>query len=106
MSLGPYRPIKDLEHALERGQLEMAIAAAKDVAREHSGVPLDVALRFLPVVAEQRGAAYDEWALRWLARWITEGPGRTIEGAAEVAAALADLPSEPVESWETIRRVS
>src|SRR5271165_96388 len=34
MGLGPYRPIRDLERALERSQLDKAVALAKDVARE------------------------------------------------------------------------
>lgn len=104
MGLGPYRPIKDLERALERGELDLAIAAAKDVSREYGGpIKLDIALRFLPVVSEQRREDYDGWALRWLARWSTETPGATIEQAAEVAACLADLPAEPT-AFETIRR--
>ena len=37
----------------------------------------------------------DVWALRWLARWISETHGVTIDRAAEVAATLADLPAEP-----------
>ncbi len=78
MGLGPYRPIKDLERALERGELELAIAAAKDVARAYGRpIQLDIAVRFLPVVAEQRPEDYDGWALRWLARWSTESPGAT-----------------------------
>ena len=107
MGLGPYRPIKDLERALERGELDMAIAAAKDCAREYGHpIQLDVALRFLPVVIAQKPGAYDGWALRWLARWSAEAAGATIEAAAEIAAALADLPTEPVVSWETITRLS
>jgi hypothetical protein len=38
-----------------------------------------------------------------LVRWLTEMPGVTIDRAAEVAASLADLPAEPMESWETLR---
>lgn len=38
---------------------------------------------------------YDRWALRWLGRWAAEAPDATIEQAAELAASLADLPSEP-----------
>jgi len=60
-------------------------------------------MRFLPVVAVQRVEAYDGWALRWLVRWSTEASGATIERAAVIAAALADLPTEPLMSWETLR---
>jgi hypothetical protein len=103
MGLGPYRPIDDLERALERGELTIAIALARDVVRERGhpiGLPL--ALRFLPLVVSQRLDAYDDFARRWLARWLSETPGATIEQAAEVAGALADLPTEP-SVWETLR---
>ncbi len=85
MGLPPYRPRKDLEHWLDRGNLRMSITAAKGLVADNGGRPLDLAtaLRFLPLVAEQ----LDAWALRWLGRWI--------EQAAEVAALLADLTAEP-----------
>ena len=103
MGLGPYRPLRDLEHALERGQLKMAVAAAKDVAHKYGRpIGLDLALRFLPLVAAQQLDAYDGWACRWLARWLTETPGVTADQAAEVAASLAELPSEPA-AFETLR---
>lgn len=103
MGLGPYRPLRDLEHALERGQLKMAVAAAKDVSHEYGRpIGLDVALRFLPLVAAQQLDAYDGWACRWLARWLNETPGVTAEQAAEVAASLAGLPGEPA-AFETLR---
>jgi hypothetical protein len=106
MGLGPWRPDRDIERALERGELKMAVAAAKDVAREYGHpIPVDLAVRFLPIVVAQRPEAFDRWALRWLARW-TDTSKATIERAAEIAAALADLPSEPVTAWETITRLS
>ena len=103
MGLGPYRPLRDLEHALERGQLKMAVAAAKDVSHEYGRpIGLDLALRFLPLVAAQQLDAYDGWACRWLARWLNETPGVTIDLAAEVAPSLAELPAEPA-ALETLR---
>jgi len=105
--LGPYRPLKDVERALERGDLRMAVAGARDCAHEYGhAIPLDIAVKFLPVVVAQTPDAYDGWALRWLARWSTESPKRTIERAAVLAAALADLGSEPVASWKTITGLS
>jgi hypothetical protein len=81
----------------------MAIAYAKELARKRGRpVDLDLALGFLPLVAVQRIDEYDGWTLRWLGRWINEAPGSTIDQAAELAAALADLPSEP-SAWEGIR---
>jgi hypothetical protein len=92
----PYRPDRELDGHLDRGELDFAIALAKDIAHER-GRPLglDLALRFLPLIAAQRPEAYDEWALRWATRWMSETNGATITGAAAVVAALAELPVEP-----------
>ena len=96
MGLGPYRPPNDLERYLERGQLKMAVAIAEDVSREYGRpIGLDLALRFLPLVAAQQLDAYDGWACRWPARWLNETPGVTADQAAEVAPSLAELPAEP-----------
>ena len=46
-------------------------------------------------VAAQRPDDYDGWASRWLVRWLTEAPEASIDGAVDVAAALAALPLEP-----------
>jgi hypothetical protein len=74
----------------------MAVAAAKDVSQEFGRpIGLDLALRFLPLVAAQQLDAYDGWACRWLARWLNETPGVTADQAAELAASLAELPAEP-----------
>jgi hypothetical protein len=95
MGLGPYRPLNDLERHLDRGDLEMSIAAAKD-AQADSGqmIPLSLALRFLPLLATDP-ARFDIWAVRWFGRWLAEGRGVTIEQAAELAGCLAELPAEP-----------
>ncbi|MEA2314620.1 MAG: hypothetical protein QOI03_1312 [Solirubrobacteraceae bacterium] len=55
---------------------------------------MELAARFLPLVARESRWEYDAWALRWLARWPRESAG-SIERSAEIAAALADLPAEP-----------
>jgi hypothetical protein len=104
MGLGPYRPLKDVERALERGDLGMAVAAAKDCAREHGRpIHIELSLRFLPLIAAQQHEEYDRWACRWLTRWLTETPGATIDQTAEIAGALAELPTEP-ESFAAIRQ--
>jgi hypothetical protein len=96
MGPGPYRPVRELEGALARGELNMAIGHAKELAEKRGRpIDLDLALGFLPLVVAQRPEEYDGWALRWLGRWISEAPDATIERAAEVAAQLADLPAEP-----------
>jgi hypothetical protein len=90
----PWKPKVELDGALERGELDFAITLAAEVA-ENGQVDLQTALRFLPLVAAQRPRDYDRWASRWLVRWLSETPAVTIEGAAEAAACLADLPAEP-----------
>jgi hypothetical protein len=95
--------VRELEAALARRELEIAIGIAKDIARERRPIGLELALQLVALVAAQ-GADYDQWACKWLARWLRETPGATIALAAEVAATLADLPSEP-QGVEAIREV-
>jgi hypothetical protein len=105
MGLGPYRPLKDVERALERGDLDMAIAAAKDCAREHGRpIHIELSLRFLPLVVGQQHESYDRWACRWLMRWLEEASAATIDQVADVAGALAELPNEP-QSLDAIREM-
>jgi hypothetical protein len=101
--LGRYRPIHELEGAIERRELDMAIGIARDIARERRPIGLEPALGLLALVAAE-GPDYDLWACRWLARWLSETPGATIGVAAEVAATLADLPAEP-QAVEAIREL-
>jgi hypothetical protein len=104
MGPSPYRPLRDFEHAVEHRDLGLAIAIAKDVASERGRpIGLDLALQLLPLAAAER-ELYEAWALRWLTRWVNESPGATIEQAAEVAAALADLPVEPHEALAAVQR--
>jgi hypothetical protein len=103
MGIGPYRPVRELEAALARRELEIAIGIAKDIARERRPIGLGLALQLVALVAAQ-GPDYDQWACKWLARWLRETPDTTIALAAEVAATLADLPAEP-QGVEAIRDV-
>jgi len=82
MGVGPYRPTRELEAALERRELDIAIGIAKDIARERRPIGLPLALRLVALVAEQ-GNDYDLVACRWLARWLSETPETTISLAAE-----------------------
>ena len=85
----------ELEAALGRGELRYAMALAEELRIEQGRpISLDLAARFLPLIARESPSEYEAWALRWLARWATETAG-TVEQAAEVAATLADLPTEP-----------
>jgi hypothetical protein len=105
MTPRPYRPLAELEAALERGDLDFAVMLAAEVSDERrQPIDLDLALRFLPLMAAQRGDDYDAWALRWLQRWMSEGDAVSIESAAEVAASLADLPAEPHAAFASILR--
>jgi hypothetical protein len=92
----PWRPAAELENALERGDLRYAVSLAEEVRLER-GRPIELALaaRFLPLIAAVSPSEYDAYALRWLARWVSETGTATIEQAAEIAASLADLPVEP-----------
>jgi hypothetical protein len=96
MTPRPWRPAGELETALERGDLRYAVALAEELRIER-GRPIELitAARFLPLIAAASPREYDAYALRWLARWVTETGTATIEQAAEVAASLADLPAEP-----------
>jgi hypothetical protein len=103
----PYRPVRELEARLDRGELEFAIALAKGLAEERAR-PLDLAitLRFLPLVAVQRPDAFDEWALRWLERWCGElRGGVSIDDALELVAGLAEIPVDPERALETIAAI-
>lgn len=93
----PFRPARELEAHLARGELDFALALAQTLARERSRpLELELMLRFLPLVAVQRPDSYDEWALRWLERWSGELRGRaSIDEAVEVAGALAEIPVDP-----------
>jgi hypothetical protein len=91
----PWKPKVELAGALEQGNLDTAIILAKEVVEDHGQVELRTALGFLPLVADQRPDEYDRWAAKWLVRWLSEARSPTIDGAAEVAATLADLPADP-----------
>ncbi len=104
----PYRPARELEAHLDRGELEFAIALARAISteREHP-LDLDVMLRFLPLVAVKRPAEFDGWALRWLERWCGELRGRaSIDDAVEVVHGLAELPVDPERGLRGIRSVA
>jgi hypothetical protein len=88
----PYRPVQELELAIARGELDLAIGYARELGGSR-GRPLDLrlALGMLALIAAQRPRAYDAWAVRWLGRWIAETRQPTIASAAELAGALADM---------------
>jgi hypothetical protein len=90
----PWKPANELDGAISRGDLSYAITLAEELRLARGRpIPLDVALRMLPLAVARRD--YNRWACRWLSRWLGEREP-TIEQAAEAAATLADLPHEPV----------
>lgn len=101
----PYRPARELEAHLDRGELGFAISLARTVVTERGRpLDLDLTIRFLPLVAVQRPEAFDLWALRWLERWCEElGAQASIDDAVELVAALAEIPVDPDQALGTIR---
>jgi hypothetical protein len=101
----PYRPAKELERAIARGELDFAIGYARELGHAR-GRPLDLqlALGLLALIAAQRPRAYDAWALRWLGRWIAEARRPTIANAAELAGALADMGVQHPGAREAVER--
>jgi hypothetical protein len=104
----PYRPVRELEAHLDRGELDFAIAVARTLADEQPRpLELDVSLRFLPLVAAERPQAFDVWALRWLTRWCDErAASATVDDAVEVAQGLAEIPVDPENALALIRAIS
>jgi hypothetical protein len=96
MAPRPWRPLAELEGALARGDLRYAVTLAEELrAQRARPIPLDLAARFLPLIALHSPGEYDSWARRWLIRWLAEHEEARIRQAAEIAGILADLPREP-----------
>jgi hypothetical protein len=104
----PYRPLRELEDHLDRGELEFALALAHSLADERERpLELELVLRFLPLIAVARPAAFDPWTLRWLERWCDENRVlSSIDDAFEVVGGLAEIPADPERGLERIRAAS
>jgi hypothetical protein len=76
-----------LRRALERGNLLVAEATAKELPR----VSLTDALELTLLIAQKEPRRHPRVAARWLRRYLDERPGATIEEAAMVAGCLAGL---------------
>ena len=61
---------------------------AEDAARELPNLPLEDALQLVHLYAERGSPKYEEAAMRWLERYLTEGAPR-LRHFAEVTADLA-----------------
>jgi hypothetical protein len=62
------------KRAVERGNLVVAEATARELGR----LTLDEALRLLFLYAEYDPIKFERAALRWLARYVTEGKAVTL----------------------------
>lgn len=104
----PYRPIRELEGHLARGELEFALALLRGIAGERRRpLELELALRFLPLIAIQRPGEFDRWALRWLERWCGErGTVASVDDALELVAGLAEMPVDPEAGIRRAREVT
>jgi alkylation response protein AidB-like acyl-CoA dehydrogenase len=81
---------------VERGDLHYAIALSEEARLEHGQpISLDLAARFLALIAKESPREYDAWAVRPLSGWLAKSGAPTIEQAAGVAGLLANLPSQP-----------
>jgi hypothetical protein len=103
----PFRPIRELEGHLLRGELDFAVAIAKIAASERARpLELELTVRFLPLVAVQRPEDFDVWTLRWLERWCGELRGHaSIDDAADLVAGLAEIPVDSERALEAIAAV-
>jgi hypothetical protein len=103
----PFRPVRELEAHLQRGELDFAIALAKMAARERvRPLELELTVRFLPLVAIQRPDDFDVWTLRWLERWCVELRGQaSIDDAVELVTGLAEIPIDSEHALQAIAAV-
>jgi hypothetical protein len=73
--------------AIEKGNLVIAEATAREI----TNLTLEEALRLLFLYAEKEPIKYERAALRWLARYVTDGKAVTLLKAQLAASALAEL---------------
>ena len=77
----------DFQRAVQQGNVMRAEAAARQLGQ----LPLDQALRLLFLYAEKEPIKFDRAALRWLARYVTEGKAVSLLKAQLALAALSEL---------------
>src|SRR5580765_59075 len=73
--------------AIERSNLVAAEASAREIER----LTLEEALRLLFLYAEKEPIKYERAALRWLARYVTDGKGVSLLKAQLALSALAEM---------------
>jgi hypothetical protein len=75
------------KRAVERGNLVMAEATAREIGR----LTLEEALLLVFLYAEKEPLKFERAALRWLARYVTEGKAVSLLKAQLALSALAEL---------------
>jgi hypothetical protein len=80
-------PRSIFQRAVERGNLVTAEATARELGR----LTLEEALRLLFLHAEKEPVKFERAALRWLARYVTEGKAVSLLKAQLALSALAEL---------------
>jgi hypothetical protein len=89
--------------ALERGNLLVAEATAKEIGR----LSLDEALELTLLIAQEDPRRHPRVAARWLRRYLDESLDVTIDEAAMVAASLAALTGRgSATAVETLRAMA
>jgi hypothetical protein len=77
----------DFQRAIQRGNIMRAEAAARQLGQ----LSLDNALRLLFLYAEREPIKFERAALRWLARYVTEGKAVSLLKTQLALAALSEL---------------
>jgi hypothetical protein len=77
----------DFQRAVQQGNVMRAEAAARQLGR----LSLEHALRLLFLYAEKEPIKFERAALRWLARYVTEGKAVSLLKAQMALAALSEL---------------
>jgi hypothetical protein len=77
----------DFERAVQQGNVMRAEAAARQLGR----LPLDQALKLLFLYIEKEPIKFERAALRWLARYVTEGKAVSLLKTQLALSALAEL---------------
>ena len=80
-------PYASFQRALKRGNVLMAVAAAKDLPQ----LSLADALELTVLVARKDSRRHQRVAARWLLRYLEEDPHATVEEAALAASSLIAL---------------
>jgi hypothetical protein len=77
----------DFQRAIQQGNLMRAEAAARQLGQ----LPLDQALKLLFLYVEKEPIKFERAALRWLARYVTEGKAVSLLTVQLALSALAEL---------------